>query len=91
MTAWSWTFGDGGTSALPNPLHTYPARGPWTATLTVTDSAGTTATTSQTVLLCAPPVAAFGVILVDGCGVHDPQILLADSSTDADGPIAHWL
>lgn len=37
---YSWTFGDSGTSTSRSPTHTYSLRGPYTATLTVTDSAG---------------------------------------------------
>ncbi|MDQ3786568.1 MAG: PQQ-dependent sugar dehydrogenase, partial [Actinomycetota bacterium] len=42
----SWTFGDGGTSTAANPSHTYAANGSYTATLTVRDSTGKTATAS---------------------------------------------
>jgi PKD repeat protein len=38
-TAWSWTFGDGGTSTVQNPSHTYAA-GTYTVSLTATNSAG---------------------------------------------------
>ncbi|MBB5803588.1 glucose/arabinose dehydrogenase [Saccharothrix ecbatanensis] len=41
-----WNFGDGGTSTAANPQHTYSANGVHTATLTVTDSTGRTATAS---------------------------------------------
>ena len=37
-----WDFGDGNTDAGPNPSHTYVTNGNFTATLTVTDSAGDT-------------------------------------------------
>ncbi len=37
--SYSWTFGDGGTSTLKNPSHSYNALGTYTATLTVRDSA----------------------------------------------------
>ncbi len=33
--SWSWDFGDGNTSALQNPSHTYAAEGVYTVTLTV--------------------------------------------------------
>ncbi|RYZ15883.1 MAG: PKD domain-containing protein, partial [Sphingobacteriales bacterium] len=32
---WSWTFGDGATSTLPNPTHTYAATGTYRVSLTV--------------------------------------------------------
>lgn len=35
---WSWTFGDGGTSNLPNPSHTYAGNGSYVASLTVNNS-----------------------------------------------------
>lgn len=38
--SWYWTFGDGDTSALQNPSHTYSVGGTYTACLVVTDSAG---------------------------------------------------
>src|SRR3989442_11610823 len=40
ITAYSWTFGDGGTSTVQNPSHTYTAGGTYTVALTVTDNAG---------------------------------------------------
>lgn len=36
-TSWSWNFGDGGSSTLSNPSHTYTASGSYTVTLTVSD------------------------------------------------------
>ncbi len=37
-----WNFGDGQTSSLPNPTHTYTSAGNFTATLKVTDNKGGT-------------------------------------------------
>jgi PKD repeat protein len=42
----AWTFGDGTSSSAPNPSHTYSTTGNFTAKLTVTDSAGHTASAS---------------------------------------------
>jgi PKD repeat protein len=39
-TAWAWDFGDGGTSAIQNPTHTFTSPGPYTVSLTVTTSVG---------------------------------------------------
>ncbi len=39
-TAWAWTFGDGQTSSLENPGHTYEAAGWYDVSLTVTFGTG---------------------------------------------------
>jgi YVTN family beta-propeller protein len=54
ITSYAWKFGDGATAttSTPTTTHTYAAEGAYTATLTETDSAGTSATqvfTGQTV------------------------------------------
>ncbi len=41
-TAWSWNFGDGGTSTLQNPSHTYTALGTYSVTLFITGANGCT-------------------------------------------------
>ncbi|THV56050.1 PKD domain-containing protein, partial [Flagellimonas alvinocaridis] len=38
----SWDFGDGGSSTLADPVHTYSSPGSYTATLTVQDGEGET-------------------------------------------------
>src|SRR5204862_5675323 len=44
IASYSWTFGDGATSTLQNPSHTYAAGGSYTVTLTVTDNQGASST-----------------------------------------------
>jgi len=39
-TSWSWDFGDGGTSTLQNPSHTYALAGLYTVVLTATNATG---------------------------------------------------
>ncbi len=51
-TAWDWTFGDGGISTLQNPVHTYPAPGNYTVSLTVMAN-GCTGMMQQTVQVVA--------------------------------------
>lgn len=46
-----WKFGDGTTSTLTNPTHTYSDMGKYTVTLTVTDDKGGTDTVSKTILV----------------------------------------
>lgn len=39
-TAWAWDFGDGGTSPLQNPTHTYAASGTYPVSLVVNNAGG---------------------------------------------------
>jgi PKD repeat protein len=60
-TSWSWTFGDSGTSAAQNPIHTYTVPGVYTVTLTATNVYGsdTETKTGFVTMNGYPPVAAF--------------------------------
>lgn len=47
VTQWAWDFGDGTTSNLQNPSHTYTAPGTYSVSLTVTNADGCTSTSSK--------------------------------------------
>ncbi len=51
---YSWNFGDGGTSTLQNPSHTYTTSGTFLATLSVTDSKANVASSSVSITVSAP-------------------------------------
>ncbi len=55
ITAYAWTFGDGGSATGVAPSHTYAAVGTYTAILTVTDNSGATSSTSRTITATGPP------------------------------------
>ena len=89
ITAWSWNFGDNTpVSSTQSPTHVFPAAGPYTVELTVTDDEGVTNKASKIVTVTATvpgntaPTADFEVLsnpCVAGtpCGFHS-------TSTDPD-------
>jgi PKD repeat protein len=54
IRSWSWTFGDGGTATVQNPIHTYTAGGTYTVSLKVTDNDDATEEVSHQVTATAP-------------------------------------
>lgn len=64
---YAWSFGDGATSAVAAPSHTYDEAGYFQANLTVTDSAGTTARASWPLYVAVGGVALeVGVVATPG-------------------------
>ena len=54
-SSWQWNFGDGTTSNVQNPVHTYTSVGIYTVSLTVSNSKGSS-NTQNTVVATAQPV-----------------------------------
>jgi len=53
-TSWIWSFGDGSTSLVQNPLHTYTGSGSYTVTLTAANAAGSRITTATNYIVVSP-------------------------------------
>lgn len=51
-----WDFGDGNTSTMMNPQHTFAAPGTYTVCLTVTNSCGSDSSCATVTVTCPPPV-----------------------------------
>jgi PKD repeat protein len=56
IVAWDWSFGDGSTSTLQSPSHTFACTGEYPVTLTVTDDGGGTGIGTHTVTVTGSTV-----------------------------------
>lgn len=85
-TGWSWNFGDGGTSTVKNPDHTYAAAGTYTVALTAS-TAGSTSSASRTVVVVPRPgsgtttAASTVPIVLDLPGRFSSELTLTNSGT----------
>ena len=61
-TAWLWTFGDGTTSALQNPSHSYAA-GTYTVSLKATNAGGSNTLTKTAYVTVNPPQSGGSLVL----------------------------
>ena len=76
VSSYAWTFGDAATGTGVSPSHTYAAAGTYLVSLTVIDNQGAPNTSSQSVVVTAPPnqpyaTDAFGRTLATGWGSAD--------------------
>ncbi len=55
-TSWSWNFGDGTSSTLKNPSHTYSGAGNYTVNLTATNAGGSNTKTKEAYIVVQPYV-----------------------------------
>lgn len=74
-----WDFGDGNTSGLSNPLHTYTAAGTYTVSLTVTNDFGGSATETKTDYIIALPKTP-RIELLSASTLNYGTVYLGDSS-----------
>jgi flagellin-like protein len=83
INQWSWNFGDGQTSSVQNPSHSYATLGAKTVTLTVTDTNSRTATTTHSLTVgdYASPTASFTWT------ANNLAITFTDTSTAGSGTI----
>ncbi|HKR05483.1 MAG TPA: PKD domain-containing protein [Bacteroidia bacterium] len=86
INSYAWSFGDGGTSNLQNPSHTYANDGSYTATLIVTSDLGCTDTISQTVKVNPLPLVSFTAPAV----CFGNATIYSDGSSVTSGSINGW-
>jgi gliding motility-associated-like protein len=86
IVGWSWNFGDGATSNVQNPSHTYALPGTYNATLIITDANGCKDTIVLPVIVNPFIIAAFTFDIV--CEGNATQF--TDNSSIASGSIIGW-
>jgi PKD repeat protein len=64
IASWSWDFGDGTTSILQNPQHTYASSGAYDVTLLITDSESAQGSLIQSVIVKSKPTTNFTAVTV---------------------------
>lgn len=66
--SWNWNFGDGTTSSLQNPQHTYTSKGSYTASAIITDTYGCSDTLQiDSLIKVTSPVVNFTMTNSSGC------------------------
>jgi len=80
---WQWDFGDGGTSALPSPTHTYQTYGSYAVTLTVVTTDGCQHTSAQQATVHPNPMSSF--TFSDIC--QSSQAVFVNTSSVSSGSI----
>ncbi|MBP6334835.1 MAG: PKD domain-containing protein [Bacteroidia bacterium] len=84
-SAWNWDFGDGTSSTIQFPSHTYAVPGIFTVTLTTTDTLGIVQVQRMdSIVRVSGPQAGFIVNQSSTC--NNTQVMLQDTSTNA----VHW-
>lgn len=86
ITTYLWDFGDGNTSTIQNPNHTYAMAGTYTVCLTVNNSCNGVSTTcnSVTVTSCSNPIANFTISGID------PDFVFTNTSTTVGTTTYAW-
>jgi PKD repeat protein len=86
---YNWSFGDGGTSTLPDPLYTYTTAGSFSVSLRVTDGAGVV--TNWSGQLAIEVGANLGVVITDSATVWTApaSVQLSETVSGGVGPYTY--
>lgn len=88
ISSYAWTFGDGGSSALPNPMYQYASAGTFIPKVVVTASNGCQNFTQKSITLYNQPVADF--VVPGASPLCTNQNLLFTNTTLDIGTIPTW-
>lgn len=86
-TGWAWNFGDGGTSTLQNPTHTYTQNGTYQVCVTMTASNGCTHTSCQNLTISCISGGSTCNANFQNVMTNCPTVSFTDASTASPGTI----
>ncbi|RYY59655.1 MAG: T9SS type B sorting domain-containing protein, partial [Chitinophagaceae bacterium] len=88
ITSYQWTFGDGGTASVPNPVHTYNSPGQYNVQLVVNTQAGCTDTAiiGPVKVVATPRVA----IVADSIVCRNERVPYAGQFLATDTSVVQW-
>ncbi len=86
VVSWAWDFGDGNTSNLQNPVHTYAAMGSYTVSLVAYDTNGCYDTHIENIGVFDGPDASFS--LTNACAGQPTQF--TDLTSASVMPVVSW-
>ncbi len=87
-SSYLWNFGDGGTSVLQNPVHTYLVSGIFTVKLIVTTPAGCIDSLTKIAYINVNNTPGANFAAPSGCS--GTNLIFTDSSTISSGTITSW-
>ncbi len=88
IVAWNWSFGDGSTSSIQNPIHTYTSSGKYLTSLIVVSDSGCIAKAQQMDTVHVLPSAKINLTTSPLCTGSQMQFM--DASSIASGTLAAW-
>jgi len=84
---WNWSFGDGLTSLLPNPQHSYSVAGNYTVKLTITNISGCSNSITRIINILPAPVSNFST---SSPACSQQKVDFISHSTAPVGYIVRW-
>jgi PKD repeat protein len=81
-TTWSWNFGDGGVSAVQNPVHAFSAAGTYTVGLTAGNAGGSTTVSRSVTVGDEVAPSTLNIILGRPTGTSIDASVMGDAGTD---------
>ncbi len=88
VTAWSWSFGDAGSSSSQNPSHTYALPGTYTVSMSATGPGGVDVETKSDYIIVTGPPPSADFSAVPTSGLRPLSVNFSDLST---GMVSSWL